>query len=101
MEITEIKVFLKEEERLRAYVAMTFDNSFVVRNMKIVNVNDKLIISMPSRKMKDGSHKDIAHPINTEMRQKIEKAIIAAYEKELKKPRLASPVKPIEKEQVF
>ena len=86
MEITEVRVFLKEEERLRAYVTMTFDNVFVVRNMKIVKVNDKLIVSMPSRKMKDGSHKDIAHPINADMRHKIEKAVMDAYEKELKSP---------------
>lgn len=86
MEITEVRVFLKEEERLRAYATVTFDNAFVVRNMKIVKVNEKLIISMPSRKMKDGSHKDIAHPINADMRQKIEKAVMDAYEKELKNP---------------
>ena len=91
MEITEVRVFLKEEERLRAYVTVTFDNAFVVRNMKIVKVNEKLIISMPSRKMKDGSHKDIAHPINAEMRKIIEKAVMDAYEKELKNPH---PVKP-------
>ncbi|OGS43510.1 MAG: septation protein SpoVG [Elusimicrobia bacterium RIFOXYD2_FULL_34_15] len=86
MEITEVRVFLKNEERLRAYATVTFDNAFVVRNMKIVKVNDKLIVSMPSRKMKDGTHKDIAHPINAEMRQKIEKAVMDAYEKELKNP---------------
>ncbi|MDD5688459.1 MAG: SpoVG family protein [Elusimicrobia bacterium] len=86
MEITEVRVFLKDEERLRAYVTVTFDNAFVVRNMKIVKINDKLIVSMPSRKMKDGTHKDIAHPINADMRQKIEKAVMDAYEKELKNP---------------
>ncbi|MEW6556335.1 MAG: SpoVG family protein [Elusimicrobiota bacterium] len=86
MEITEVRVFLRDEERLRAYATVTFDNAFVVRNMKIVKVNDKLIVSMPSRKMRDGTHKDIAHPINAEMRQKIEKAVMDAYEKELKNP---------------
>lgn len=90
MEITEVRVFLKNEERLRAYATVTFDSAFVVRNMKIVMVNEKLIVSMPSRKMKDGTHKDIAHPINAEMRHKIEKAVMDAYEKELKNP---TPVK--------
>jgi stage V sporulation protein G len=91
MEITEVRVFLKNEDRLRAYVTVTFDNAFVVRNMKIVKVNEKLIVSMPSRKMKDGTHKDIAHPINADMRQKIEKAVMDAYEKELKNPTVAKP----------
>ncbi|MFH0948791.1 MAG: SpoVG family protein [Elusimicrobiota bacterium] len=98
MEITEVRVFLKEEERLRAYVTVTFDNAFVVRNMKIVKVNDKLIVSMPSRKMKDGTHKDIAHPINVDMRHKIEKAVLDAYEKELKNPH---PVKPREEKSEY
>lgn len=89
MEITEVRVFLRDEERLRAYATVTFDNAFVVRNMKIVKVNDKLIVSMPSRKMRDGTHKDIAHPINAQMRQKIEKAVMDAYEKELKNPHLS------------
>lgn len=86
MEITEVRVFLRDEERLRAYVTITFDNAFIVRNVKIVKVNDKLIVSMPSRKAKDGAYKDIAHPINADMRQKIEKAVLDAYEKELKMP---------------
>jgi len=86
MEITEVRVFLRDEERLRAYVTITFDNAFIVRNVKIVKVNEKLIVSMPSRKTKDGAYKDIAHPINAEMRQKIEKAVLDAYEKELKTP---------------
>jgi len=88
MEITEVRVFLRDEERLRAYVTMTFDDAFIVRNVKIVKVNDKLIVSMPSRKTKDGDYKDIAHPVNAEMRQKIEKAVLDAYEKELKMPRV-------------
>ncbi|OQA92183.1 MAG: putative septation protein SpoVG [Elusimicrobia bacterium ADurb.Bin231] len=86
MEITEVRVFLKDEERLRAYVTITFDNAFIIRNIKIVKINDKLIVSMPSRKTKEGVYKDIAHPINVEMRQKLEKAVLDAYEKELKNP---------------
>ena len=93
MEITEVRVFLRDEERLRAYVTITFDNAFIVRNVKIVKVNDKLIVSMPSRKSKDGTYKDIAHPINADMRQKIEKTVLDAYEKELKEPHLPSSEK--------
>jgi stage V sporulation protein G len=93
MEITEVRVFLRDEERLRAYVTVTFDDAFIVRNIKIVKVNDKLIVSMPSRKTKDGAYKDIAHPINAEMRQRLEKAILDAYEKELKAPHVPSEVK--------
>ena len=93
MEITEVRVFLRDEERLRAYITVTFDNAFIVRNIKVVKVNDKLIVSMPSRKTKDGAYKDIAHPVNAEMRQKLEKAILDSYERELKTPRVPSGVK--------
>jgi len=84
MEITEVKVFPVNEERLKAYVSITFDNCFVVRDLKIINGTSGLFVAMPSKKRKDGQFKDIAHPLNSETRNKIEEAIFEAYEKEVK-----------------
>ncbi|MEW5950900.1 MAG: septation regulator SpoVG [Elusimicrobia bacterium] len=84
MEITEIRIHLRNEERLKAFATVTFDNTFVVHNMKIVNGNKGLIVCMPSRKIKDGTYKDIAHPITNEFRSKLENAVIKEYEKALK-----------------
>ncbi|MBI2915370.1 MAG: septation protein SpoVG family protein [Elusimicrobia bacterium] len=85
MEITEVRVSPRNEERLKAYVTITFDDAFVVRHVRIVKTEKGLLVSMPSRKLPDGSHKDIAHPITQEFRKKLETKILAAYEEELKK----------------
>jgi len=85
MEITEVKVFPVNEERLKAYVTIIFDNAFVVRDLKIINGNTGLFVAMPSKKRKDGTFRDIAHPLNSEMRSGMEKKILIEYETELKK----------------
>jgi len=85
MEVTEVKVFPVNEERLKAYVTVTFDNAFIVRDVKVIRGNNGLFVAMPSRKRKDGSFRDIAHPLNNEARQKIEGVILKEYEKELEK----------------
>lgn len=85
MEITEVKVFPVSEERLKAYVTITLDNCFVVRDLKIINGNNGLFVAMPSKKRKDGQFKDIAHPLNNETRELIENKIFESYEAELKK----------------
>ncbi len=84
MNITEIKVFPVNEERLKAYVSITIDACFVVRDLKIINGNNGLFVAMPSKKRKDGQFKDIAHPLNPETRDMIEAAVFEAYEKEVK-----------------
>ena len=84
MEITEINVSLRNEEKLKAFVNVTFDDEFVVRGLKVIKGNSGYFISMPSRKMKDGKYRDIAHPIRNEFRQKIEKEILSKYQKILK-----------------
>ena len=84
MEITEVKVFPVNEERLKAYVSITFDNCFVIRDLKIIHGTSGLFVAMPSKKRKDGQFKDIAHPLNSETRNMIEKAVFDAYEKEVK-----------------
>lgn len=85
MEITEVKVFPVNEDKLKAYVTVIFDNCFVVRDLKIINGNTGLFVAMPSKKRKDGTFRDIAHPLNSEMRTQLEKKILSVYEEELKK----------------
>ena len=81
MEITEVRVFPVNEEKLRAYVTITFDQCFVIRDLKIIQGATGLFVSMPSKKRKDGTYRDIAHPINNETRKMIEEKIIAEYQK--------------------
>jgi len=85
MEITEVKVFPVNEDKLKAYVTIIFDGCFVVRDLKIIHGNTGLFVAMPSKKRKDGTFRDIAHPLNSEMRSSIEKRILVEYEAELKK----------------
>lgn len=84
MVITEVKVFPVNEDRLKAYVSITIDNAFVVRDLKIIDGTTGLFVAMPSKKRKDGQFKDIAHPLNQETRQMIEQMVFEAYEKEIR-----------------
>jgi stage V sporulation protein G len=87
MDITEVRVFpVANEERLKAYATITIDHSFLIRDLRVINGNTGLFVAMPSRKMKDGTFKDIAHPLNSETRQMIESRVLAEYEKELANP---------------
>ena len=82
MEITEVKVFpTKESGRLKAYATIVFDDSFIVRDLKIIEGDKGYFVSMPSRRRKDGTFRDIVHPLNSEMRQTIEDQIIEEYKK--------------------
>lgn len=83
MEITEVKVYPVNEDRLKAYVTITIDNVFVIRDLKIISGNDGLFVAMPSKKRKDGQFRDIAHPLNQETREMIENMVFAAYKKEV------------------
>jgi len=85
MKITEIRIHLMNEERLKAFASVTFDESFVVRNMKVVQGNKGVFLCMPSRKLPDGTHKDMVHPINQDFRKYLEGAVLEAYGTELKK----------------
>ena len=89
MKITEVKVYpvrnQEKDKRLRAYVTIVFENCFIVRDLKVILGNDgNLFVSMPSRRSKFGSFRDIAHPLNSTMRNDIEQAIFAEYEKTVK-----------------
>jgi stage V sporulation protein G len=84
VDITEVRIILRDEEKLKGFANVTFDNAFVVRGMKIIAGTKGYFISMPSRKRPDGTHQDVAHPINNETRRLIENTILNAYEEKLK-----------------
>lgn len=79
MEITEVKVFPIQEEKLKAFVSIVFDHCFMVNDIKIIQGKDGLFISMPSRKKKNGEFKDVAHPLNNETRRMIEERVLGEY----------------------
>lgn len=84
MTITEVKIFPTSEDRLKAYVTITLEGCFVVRDLKIIQGPGGLFVAMPSKKRKDGQFRDIAHPLNKETREMIEDQVFLAYENELK-----------------
>lgn len=83
MEITEVKVYPAKETagRLKAYATIVFDNSFIVRDLKVIEGNKGFFVSMPSRRRKDGTFRDIVHPLNSDMRKNIEEMVIAEFNK--------------------
>jgi len=82
--ITDVRVRkITEEGKMKAIVSVTFDDEFVVHDIKIIDGQNGLFIAMPSRKMADGEFRDIAHPINATTRQKIQEAVFSEYEKVL------------------
>ena len=82
MTITDVRVRkIASEGKMKAIVSVTFDNEFVVHDIKVIEGQNGLFIAMPSRKTPDGEFKDIAHPINTETRERIQSSILEAYEK--------------------
>lgn len=85
MKITEVKVYpAKENGRLKAYATVIFDNDFIVRDLKVIEGEKGLFVSMPSRRRKDGSFRDIVHPLNADTRKMIEKSIIGEYNRAVK-----------------
>lgn len=86
MDITEVKVFPVNEEKLKAYITIVLDNCFVIRDLKIISGNSGLFVAMPSKRRKDGAFKDIAHPLNQSTRTTMEKKILDAYLAEIKRP---------------
>lgn len=81
MTITDVRIRkIATEGKMKAVVSVTFDNEFVVHDIKVIEGQNGLFIAMPSRKTPDGEFKDIAHPINTDTREKIQNSILKAYE---------------------
>lgn len=84
MEITDIRIRqMTNDDKMKAVVSVTFDNCFVVHDIKIINGQDRLFIAMPSRKTPDNEYKDIAHPINMEMRELLQQRILEKYQSTL------------------
>jgi stage V sporulation protein G len=84
MQITDIRVRkINAEGRMKAVVSVTFDDAFVVHDIKVIEGQDKLFIAMPSRKTPEGEFKDIAHPINAETRELLHDRILEKYQEAL------------------
>lgn len=83
MEITEIRITLREDDKLRAFASITLDNALVIRGLKIIEGSSGMFVAMPSRQRKDGSYQDVAHPINRETREWLESLVIRAYKEEI------------------
>lgn len=80
MEISEVKVFpAKDDGRLKAYATVVFDNCFIIRDLKVIEGHKGLFVSMPSRKRKDGTFRDIVHPLNSDTRRMIEQKVIEEF----------------------
>lgn len=83
MKITDVRIRLKDEEKLKGIASITIDECFVVHDIKVIDGKDGLFVSMPSKKHADGEHRDIAHPIKTETREYIKTEVLAAYNQAL------------------
>ena len=82
MNITDVRVRkIAKEGKMRAVVSITIDDEFVVHDIKVIEGEKGLFIAMPSRKATDGEYRDIAHPINTQTRDKLQKLVLEAYDK--------------------
>lgn len=84
MNITDIRIRLvtKDDSKLKAVASFTIDNAFVIHDVKIIEGNNGNFIAMPSKQAPSGEYRDIVHPLNTETREQISSAILAAYEQE-------------------
>ena len=85
MQITDIKVRkVSQEGKMRAVVSVTFDDAFVVHDIKVIEGKEKLFAAMPSRKSADGTYRDIVHPITSQMREEMQSMILEKYDEFLK-----------------
>jgi len=100
VEITDVRLRkIETEGKLRAYVSITFDDSFVVHDLRVIDGNKGMFVAMPSKRLPNGDHKDIAHPINTEIREKIQNAVLDVYNKETEAALQYKEVEPEKKEE--
>ena len=86
MEITDVRVrMIAKEGKMKAVVSITLDSVFVIHDIKVIEGEKGLFIAMPSRKTQDGEYRDIAHPINSETRDRIQRIILDKYEEKAAK----------------
>lgn len=91
MEITDVRVFpVDDNDKLRAFVSVVIDNCFIISDIKVIEGPEGLFLSMPSKRTKNGTFRDIAHPLNAETREYMEARILPAYEEALNNPDLVA-----------
>ena len=84
MEITDVRIrLIGEQEKMKAVASVTFDDEFVVHDVKVIDGASGMFVAMPSRRIAPGEYRDIAHPLDSGMRARIQKAVLDAYEKAL------------------
>lgn len=81
--ISEVRISLRDDDKLKAFVSITLNDSFVVRGLKIIHGNSGLFVAMPSRKRPDGQHQDLAHPINDQTRKYLTEVVMEHYHREM------------------
>ena len=87
MNITDVRVRkISKEGKMKALVSVTIDDEFVVHDIKVIEGDKGLFIAMPSRRSSDGEYRDVAHPINTSTRERLQAVILEAYEKAEESP---------------
>ena len=87
MQVTDVRIrVIDKDSKMKAVASVTFDDCFVVHDIKVIEGEKGLFIAMPSKKATDGEYRDIAHPINSETRDRIQKIILESYEKALLEP---------------
>ena len=91
MHITEVRISLRDDAKLKAFASITLDDCFVIRGLKIIKGQTGTFVAMPSRKRKDGDYQDIAHPINNSTRKWMEDIVLQKYEEEVGKLKGARP----------
>ncbi|MGD0229087.1 MAG: SpoVG family protein [Syntrophorhabdales bacterium] len=91
MKITEVRIHLTEEVYVMAYASIVLDESLIVRDIKLIDMGSRIVVAMPSKKMKDGTYRDTAHAMNQEMRRRIEAKVLDAYEEEVRRVRGCGP----------
>lgn len=80
MEVTDVRLRrVQTDGRMRAIASITLDNEFVVHDIRVIDGNDGLFVAMPSKRTPDGEFRDIAHPINSGTRNKLQEAVLVAY----------------------
>lgn len=89
--ITEIRITLRDDNKLKGFASITLDDAFVIRGLKIIEGASGPFVAMPSRKRRDGTFQDIAHPINMDTREWMEAQVIAAYKQELQHAEAGQP----------
>jgi stage V sporulation protein G len=99
--ITEVRVSLRNDDKLKAFVSITLNDSFVVRGLKIIKGNSGLFVAMPSRKRPDGQHQDLAHPINDATRKYLTDIVMTEYQREMTNPGARVTSEPAEDSHVY